>query len=124
MIPYQYVVLRCVPRVDRGETINVGIVLYAQATDALLCAGHVDDARLRALAPTLDPNAVRASLDIVADVCAGRNGGGRPDLESLGRRFGWLSAPRSTVVQPGPVHGGLTRDPTAEVERLLELLVR
>ena len=75
MIPYQYVVLRCVPRVDRGETINVGIVLYAQATDALLCAGHVDDARLRALAPTLDPNAVRASLDIVADVCAGRNGG-------------------------------------------------
>ena len=124
MIPYQYVVLRCVPRVDRGEAINVGVILYAQAAEALLCATHLDEARLAALSPGTDAGSVRASLAAISAVCAGRAGDGLPHLDGLGRRFGWLAAPRSTVVQPGPVHGGVTADPTAEIERLLDRLVR
>lgn len=121
MIPYQYVLLRCVPRVDRGERINVGVILYAQSAGALLCRTHVDERRLEALAPEADAADVRAALGALTDLCAGRH---RPAAISLGQLFGWISAPRSTVVQPGPVHGGLTDDPAAEVERLLERYVR
>jgi hypothetical protein len=120
---YQYVVLRCVPRVEREEFVNVGVVLYSQAADFLEAGYHVDEARLRALAPGLDPADVGDALETVCRVCHGVTGGGLPDLGSPGRRFGWLSAPRSTVVQPGPVHGGLTADPAAELARLLERLV-
>ena len=83
----------------------------------------VDEARLRALAPDLDLEEVRDALETVCQVCRGVTGGGLPDLGGQGRRFGWLSAPRSTVVQPGPVHGGLTADPAAELEGLLARLV-
>ena len=124
MTPYQYVVLRCVPRVDREEFINVGVVLHAQAADFLDARCHVNPARLGALDPTLDPAAVEASLTVVGQVCRGLDGRGRPTLESLGKRFGWLAAPRSTVVQPGPVHGGLTTDPAATLAELLTRLVR
>ena len=120
---YQYVVLRCVPRVEREEFVNVGVVVYSQSGDFLGARYDVDEARLRALAPDLDPEEVRDSLETVCQVCRGATGGGLPDLGSQGRRFGWLSAPRSTVVQPGPVHGGLTADPAAELEGLLARLV-
>lgn len=122
--PYQYVVLRCVPRVDREEFVNVGVVLYSQAADFLRVAHLVDAARLRALSPDLDIEAVSGSLDTLHAVCRGETGEGRPDLGALGRRFGWLSAPRSTVVQPGPVHGGVTLDPEATLTALLEAYVR
>lgn len=122
--PYQYVVLRCVPRVDRGELLNVGVVLYAQSAELLDLRTHVDEARLRALAPDLDVDCVRDALTVIADVCAGVEGGGRPSLPTQGKRFGWISAPRSTVVQPGPVHGGSTDDPARELDRLLGALVR
>jgi hypothetical protein len=122
--PYQYVVLRCVPRVDRGEFVNVGVVLFAQSADVLEVATHVDESRLRALDASLDLDAVRASLAVVGDVCAGVTGGGRPALPTPGRRFGWVAAPRSTVVQPGPVHGGTTTDPHAELAGLLDAFVR
>ena len=124
MHPYQYLVLRCVPRVDRGESINVGVVLHAEAFQALLCGSHLDEARLAALAPDVDPGCVRDALAVVADVCAGRGGPGRPVFESLGQRFGWLAAPRSTVIQPGPVHGGMTADAVTELELLLDRYVR
>jgi len=120
---YQYVVLRCVPRVEREEFVNVGVVLYCQAADYLEASYTVDEARLRALAPDLDTAEVADSLETVCRVCRGVTGGGLPDLGGLGRRFGWLSAPRSTVVQPGPVHGGLAADPAAELERLVARLV-
>ncbi|WP_328823274.1 DUF3037 domain-containing protein [Metallococcus carri] len=123
LTPYQYVVLRCVPRVEREEFINVGVIVYSQAEDFLDADWRVDEARLRAFAPTLDLDAVRASLDTVCRVCRGETGGGLPTLGALGRRFGWLSAPRSTVIQPGPVHGGLTADPRAELTALLDRLV-
>lgn len=121
---YQYVVLRCVPRAEREEFVNVGVVLRCQSADFLGALFAVDEARLRALDPELDLGAVAAALEVVCDVAKGVSGGGRPDLPDDGRRFGWLSAPRSTVVRPGPVHTGLTSDPAGELERLLDRLVR
>jgi len=120
---YQYVVLRCVPRVEREEFLNVGLVLYSQGADFLEAAYRVDAARLRAFAPQVDIDDVDRALETICEVCRGVTGGGLPTLGGLGRRFGWLSAPRSTVVQPGPVHGGLTGDPESELRDLLRRLV-
>lgn len=124
MIPYQYVTLRVVPRVDREEFINVGVVLFADAVDYLAAGFHLDADRLRAFSPGVDLEAIAASLTVVDDVCRGVTGRGRPSLSSPGRRFGWLAAPRSTMVQPGPRHGGLTDDPAAALDQLLTCLVR
>lgn len=122
LVGYQYVVLRCVPRVDRDEFINVGVVLYSQAADFLDCAFDVFPDRMGAFAPDVDLAAVEAALRTIGAICCGEQASG-PSLDGLGQRFGWLAAPRSTVVQPGPVHGGLTSDPAAELERLLAHLV-
>jgi hypothetical protein len=123
LLGYQYVVLRCVPRVDRDEFVNVGVVLYCQAADFLDVAFAVDRARLSALAPQLDLDAAESSLRAIAAVCHGHTAPGLPVLPRPGPRFGWISAPRSTVIQPGPVHGGLTADPAATLAALLERLV-
>jgi hypothetical protein len=123
VIGYQYVTLRCVPRVERGEFVNVGVVLYAQSADFLESAHHVDPVRLRALAPDLDLGTVEDLLGTVQAVCRGDEGRGLPHLEGLGRRFGWLTAPRSTIVQPSPRHGGLCANPVVELQRLMATLV-
>lgn len=123
-MPYQYVVLRCVPRVDREEFVNVGVVAYCQEAGFLAADCHVDEARLRSLSPSVDLAAVRHALAFVEGVCRGDAGLGAAAAGDLGTRFGFLKAPRSTVVQPGPVHGGLTADPRAELDRLLDVLVR
>jgi hypothetical protein len=120
---YQYVVLRCVPRVDREEFLNVGVVLYCQALDFLDAAWSVDADRLRSLDPRVDVDQVCEALTFVAGVCAGDERGGAASEQPLGTRFGFLRAPRSTVLQPGPVHGGVTADPARELERLLERFV-
>ena len=120
---FQYVVLRCVPRVDREEFVNVGVVLYCQQTDFLDCASRVDEARLAALAPGVDVEAVRSALSAVTAVCRGEASAQAAGRAPIGTRFGFLSAPRSTVVQPGPIHGGLTGDPAAELARLLRALI-
>jgi hypothetical protein len=123
-IPYVYAVLRAVPRVDRGECVNVGVVLYCQQRDFLAASAHVDVARLLALDAGTDVDGLRDGLRAVQDACAegsvstAREGGGR------GAVFHWLTAPRSTVLQPGPVHGGVTGDPAGELERLTVRLVR
>lgn len=122
--PYEYVVLRCVPRVDREEFVNVAVVLHCQATDFLDVVWHCDAARLRALDPAIDVEAVCDALEFVDGVCAGDARGGTAAGRPRTQRFGFLKAPRSTVVQPGPVHGGLTADPVAELQRLAERLVR
>ena len=124
LLPYQYVVLRCVPRVEREEFVNVGVVLHCQAADALLLGWAVDEARLTALHPGLDAARLRRALTFVERVCAGDPAAGEAAGGSAGTRFGFLKAPRSTVLQPGPVHGGLTRDPHGQVEHLLDRLVR
>ncbi len=124
LLPYQYVVMRCVPRVEREEFVNVGVVLYSQAADLLQATWHVDTDRVRAVFPALDVARLCDALAFVEGVCAGDERGGSAAAQSLGQRFGFLKAPRSTVLQPGPVHGGLTADPRAELEHLLERLVR
>ena len=118
--PYQYVVLRCVPRVDREEFVNVGVVAYCQQADFLAAPCQVDELPMRALSL----GAVRSALAFVEGVCRGDASLGDTAAGDLGTRFGFLKAPRSTVVQPGPVHGGLTADPGVELERLLDVLVR
>jgi hypothetical protein len=123
LVGYQYVVLHCVPRVDRCEFINVGVVLYSQAADFLDAAFALNPDRFGVFAPDLDLASVDAALQTIGAICRGEKVTGGPCLDGLGRRFGWLAAPRSTVVQPGPVHGGLTSDPPAELERLLSRLV-
>ena len=120
---FQYVVLRCVPRVDREEFVNVGVVLYCQQADFLDCASHVDEERLSALAPAADLDAVRSALSAVSAVCHGDPSAGAAGRAAMGTRFGFLSAPRSTVVQPGPIHGGVTEDPAASLVHLLRTLV-
>ncbi len=123
MVGYQYVALRCVPRVDRDEFVNVGVVIHSQGAGFLDCAFALDPDRLTALAPRLDLASVDATLETVRAICRGEQAPGRPALDTLGQRFGWLAAPRSTVVQPGPVHGGLSSDPATELRRLLCRLV-
>ena len=121
--PYQYVVLRCVPRVDREEFINVGVVLYCQAAGYLDVLWHVDADRLRALDPQVDVDQVGDALSFIGGVCAGDERGGAAAQAGISQRFGFLKAPRSTMLQPGPVHGGVTADPARELQHLLESLV-
>jgi hypothetical protein len=122
-LSYQYVTLRCVPRVDREEFLNVGVVLYCHASDFLRAAWLVDDTRLRALDPLVDVDQVCEALTFVDRVCAGDARGGAAALQPVSQRFGFLKAPRSTMLQPGPVHGGLTDDPERQLEHLLHTLV-
>jgi len=122
-MPYQYVVLRCVPRVDREEFLNVGVVLHCRMADFLDVAWQVDRDRLRSLDPRIDVDQVCESLAFVDAVCTGHPTGGAPAAEPLTQRFGFLKAPRSTVLQPGPVHGGVTTDPARQLEHLLHQLV-
>jgi hypothetical protein len=133
MSPYQYVALRCVPHVEREEFLNVGVVLYCPGHEFLASATRLDEERLRALAPDLDLDAVRSALAAIDLVCRGEAQGGagvrataygvRVLNDTQSSRFGFLKAPRSTVIQPGPVHGGVTADPAAELVRLLDRLV-
>ncbi|UGY94821.1 DUF3037 domain-containing protein [Streptomyces gobiensis] len=121
---FEYAVLRVVPRVERGEQINAGVILYCRARSFVAARVHLDVGRLRALDPDADVVGVRAALRAIEGVCRGGADAGQAAGDDAGRRFRWLIAPRSTVVQPGPVHTGLTTDPEAETERLLDLLVR
>ncbi|MFB7274255.1 MULTISPECIES: DUF3037 domain-containing protein [unclassified Streptomyces] len=121
---YEYALLRVVPRVERGECFNAGVLVYCRARSYVAARTHLDEAKLTALDPRADVVGVRAALRAVESVCRGGDLAGQAAGDDPGRRFRWLIAPRSTVVQPGPVHTGLTADPSAETERLLDLLVR
>ncbi|MFD5793917.1 DUF3037 domain-containing protein [Streptomyces diastatochromogenes] len=121
---FEYALLRVVPRVERGECINAGVVVYCRAQAYVGARTHLDEARLLALDPGADVAGVRAALGAIERHCAGGEEAGQAAGDDAGRRYRWLVAPRSTIVQPGPVHTGLTADPAAETERLLDLLVR
>lgn len=112
------------PRVERGECVNAGVLVYCRAKAYVGVRTHLDEARLLALDPDVDVSGVRSALHAVEGVCAGGEAAGQAAPDDAGRRFRWLVAPRSTIVQPGPVHTGLTADPAAEADRLLGLLVR
>ncbi len=120
---YQYALWRLVPDLQRGETLNVGVVLYARRHRFLQARVSVDSARLAALAPELDPRAVRDHLDALGRVAAGEPGAGALACEPQSERFGWLVAPASTIVQPGPVHTGVCEEPAALLDRLFARLV-
>jgi hypothetical protein len=117
---FEYATLQVVPRVERGERMNAGLLLYCKALDYLGARVHLDVDRLLALDPSADTAAVLRGLEAAPRTCAGE---GPAAGEDLLRRFRWLTAPRSTVVQPGPVHTGLTSDPDAEADRLMAVLV-
>jgi Protein of unknown function (DUF3037) len=122
-VGFEYFVLRCVPRVDRGESVNVGIVLHSQMADFLGAKTILDVDRLRMLDADVDIENVRAALATMEAVCEGAPDVGPAASGTRRERFGWLSAPRSTMLQPGPVHGGLTDDPAGELERLVQSLI-
>jgi len=117
---FEYALIRVVPRVERGEAVNVGVIVYAQAFRYLCARIELDEARLLALDPAADLDAVRAGLTAFEKACTEGPLAGRP----LGERFRWLTAPRSTTVQTSPVHTGLTTDPGAELDRLFGTLVQ
>jgi hypothetical protein len=121
---FEYALIRVVPRVERGECVNAGVVVYCRAKAYVGARTHLDEARLLALDPHADVAGIRAALDAMERHCAGGEEAGQAAGDDAGRRFRWLIAPRSTIVQPGPVHTGLTTDPAAETERLLDRLVR
>jgi hypothetical protein len=124
---FEYALLRVVPRVDRGEAINAGVLLYCRPLRYLGARIALDAELLLALDPAADVAGVQAALAATAAVCSEETGAdgcaGPAGQQDIGRRFRWLTAPRSTVVQAGPVHTGLTRDPDAEIARLLRELV-
>jgi hypothetical protein len=122
--PYEYAVLRAVPRVERGEFVNVGVILYCQAADFLACRSQVDPDRLRTLDASVDLSAVEAALAAIEATCNGDPSAGRASTGPPGVRFRWLTAPRSTILQPGPVHTGMTSDPSKELDHLFARLVR
>jgi hypothetical protein len=123
--PYEWAVLRLVPRVERCEFVNVGVLVYCRPLDHLSAEVAVDPARALALDPELDLEAARRHLDMVVALCSGDAAVAGPNaLRPIGERFRWLVAPRSTVVQASPVHTGLTDDPDRERARLMGSQVR
>lgn len=121
---YDYSIVRVVPRVDRGERINAGVVLSCADSEFLEARIELDEGALLVIAPDVDLDAIRTALAAITAVCRGG-----PDAGPIGRlpargRFRWLVAPRSTMIQPSPVHTGRTSDPVACLERLMERLVR
>jgi hypothetical protein len=122
--PFQYAILRVVPRVERGECLNAGVVLFCRPRRFLAAREELDEARLRALAPDVDLEAVRGHLDALCRIAAGDPAAGPIAALPPSERFHWIVAPASTIIQCSPVHTGLTDDPEGELERLLGRLVR
>ena len=121
---FQYAVIRVVPRVERGECLNAGVVLFCRRRRFLAARTALDETALAALAPDCDPDEVRPQLATLERVAAGDGVGGPIAALEQSERFHWLTAPASTIVQPSPVHTGLTTDPAAELDHLFARLVR
>jgi Protein of unknown function (DUF3037) len=121
--PFQYAMVRVVPDVERGECLNAGVIVFCRPRRFLAARMALDAGRLRALAPDVDLEAVRAHLDAVARIAAGDPAAGPIAALPASERFHWLVAPASTIIQPSPVHTGLTEDPEGELDRLLRRLV-
>jgi hypothetical protein len=121
--PFAYATIRVVPRVEREEFVNVGVVLFSRPRKFLGVEARLDGDRLRALWPELDLDAIERQLDVIRSVVAGDPAGGAVAHLPAAERFGWLSAPASTILQPGPVHAGLADDPAATLRDLFADLV-
>ena len=121
---YDYAIVRVVPRVERGEFVNVGVIVSCGETGYLRARIELDDALVQALDPTIDLAAVRATLETFPLICEGGPAAGALGRLSMRERFGWLVAPRSTSIQTSPVHTGRCGDMDVALESLLEGMVR
>ncbi len=121
---YDYAIVRVVPRVDRGEFVNVGVIVSCPARNFLEARIEINEQRLRALDPHVDVESVRAHLASIPAICAGGSEGGPIGRLSRRERFDWLVAPRSTIIQTSKVHTGRCTDPEALLEHLLATMVR
>jgi hypothetical protein len=124
--PFEYALLRVAPRVERGELINVGVVVFCRTRrylDMKAALGDRQLAALRSLAPDLDAEAVRAHLDSIRAIVEGDAAAGPIAGLAAPERFRWVTSPSSTIIQPSEVHGGLTEDPEVALEDLFERLV-
>ncbi len=121
---YDYAIVRVVPHVERGEQVNVGVILSCADTDFLDARIEIDERALLAIDATVDLAAVRTNLNVIPLVCRGGPEAGPIGLLPPRGRFRWLVAPRSTIIQPSPVHTGRTSDPAACLEHLMDRMVR
>jgi hypothetical protein len=122
--PYDYAVFRVVPRVEREEFVNVGVIVSCPARDFLEARIELDEQRLRALDSGLDVESIRAHLATIPSICAGGEQAGPIGQLSQRERFHWLVAPRSTTIQVSAVHTGWCKDPTEVLEHLVDTMVR
>jgi hypothetical protein len=120
---FAYAIVRVVPRVERGERFNVGVVLYSRQHDFLGALVALDEVRLAALAPDVSASDVRSHLEAIVRVAAGDPQAGPIGALSQSERFGWLVAPSSTIIQTSEVHTGLCGEPAQTLERLFAKLV-
>ena len=120
---FQYAIVRVVPRVERGECLNVGVVLLCRPRRFLGARIHLDEQRLAAFAPGLDPEVLRPHLDAIERIARGDVTAGPIAELGMAERFHWLVAPSSTVIQPSDVHTGLCQDPATELDHLVATLV-
>jgi hypothetical protein len=116
---FEYALIRVVPRIERGESVNAGVIVYSKSFRFLRTRIELDEGRLQSLDPAADLTAVRGALTAFARACTD----GPLAEQTIGERFRWLTAPRSAIVQPGPVHAGVTDDPAADLDRLFRTLV-
>jgi hypothetical protein len=121
--PFSYAIIRVVPRVERGEQFNAGVVLFCRQREFLSAKVSLDEARLRALAPDMGADELRCHLEALVKVAAGDPDGGPVASLPQSERFGWLVAPSSTVIQPSSVHTGLSSDPQRTLDELFTELV-
>jgi hypothetical protein len=121
--PFAYAIVRVVPRVERGERLNAGIVLLCRPLRFVGAEMRLDEARLRSLDPDCDVVEVRAHLDLIQRIAAGDPSAGPIAALAPAERFHWLVAPSSTVIQPSSVHAGLTADPATTLDHLVRTLV-
>jgi len=121
---YDYAIVRVMPRVERGEFVNAGVIVCCAQQGFLQARIDLDETRLRALDPSVDLDTIRAGLAAIPAICAGGQGAGALGELSVRERFDWLVAPRSTSIQVSPVHTGRAADLHAATERLLDSLVR
>lgn len=121
---YDYAIIRVVPKVERGEFVNVGVILSCPAKRFLEALIELDEQRLLMLDATLDVESIRTYLATIPEICAGGDQAGPIGQLPQRERFHWLVAPRSTIIQTSPVHTGNCQDPAAVIEHLLETMVR
>ena len=120
---YDYAIIRVVPRVERGECINIGVILFCRTQRFLDLLIHLDQQRVSTFAPTLDLSQIEQQIEALMRICRGGYGSGPIGQLSQAERFHWLVSPRSTIIQTSPVHCGTCTDPASTLQSLLQKLV-